>query len=408
MRLYLDDPARADELRSCQQVDGDHGRIETRRATVCHEVAWLRERHDWPGLAAFGKIEARRETARRTTTETRYYIMSAPLSPERFQHAVRTHWAIENCLHWVLDVTMNEDRQRNRKEHGPENLAMLRRLALNIARREPTKDAMRGKLKRAAWNDDFPPQPDPRRCMTNPKAIALGRDVVADFGGGAMTSDAGALLLGATDRAIGLVDRFAACFSDGRAAGRVVHDVATLVGQRVFGIALGYEDLLDHDELRHDPVLGTVLGRLEARRRDCAPLAGKSTLNRLEHAPVGAHRYRRIGHDAGAIEALFVDLFLDAHERAPERLVLDLDATDDPLHGRQEGRFFHGYYDCYCYLPLYIFCGDHLLAAKLRRANIDASAGAVEEVERIVGHIRARWPAVEIVLRADSASPASR
>ena len=125
-------------------------------------------------------------------------------------------------------------------------------------------------------------------------------------------------------------------------------------------------------------------------------------MNRLEHAPAGAHRYRRIGHDAAAIEALFVDLFLDAHERAPERLVLDLDATDDPLHGRQEGRFFHGYYDCYCYLPLYIFCGDHLLAAKLRRANIDASAGAVEEVERIVGQIRARWPAVEIVLRADS------
>ena len=135
-------------------------------------------------------------------------------------------------------------------------------------------------------------------------------------------------------------------------------------------------------------------------------MAGKSTLNRLEHAPVGAHRYRRIGHDAGVIEALFVDLFLDAHEQVPERLVLDLDATDDPLHGRQEDRFFHGYYDCYydcyCYLPLYIFCGDHLLAAKLRRANIDASAGAVEEVERIVGQIRARWPAVEIVLRADS------
>ena len=241
-------------------------------------------------------------------------------------------------------------------------------------------------------------------CSPKPMRFARlkGRDVVADFGGGAMTSDAGALLLGATDRAIGLVDRFAACFSDGRAAGRVVHDVATLVGQRVFGIALGYEDLLDHDELRHDPVLGAVLRRLEARRRDCAPLAGKSTLNRLEHAPVGIHRYRRLGHDAGAIEALFVDLFLDAHADAPERLVLDLDATDDPLHGRQEGRFFHGYYDCYCYLPLYIFCGDHLLAAKLRRANIDASAGAVEEVERIVGQIRARWPAVEIVLRADS------
>ena len=229
-----------------------------------------------------------------------------------------------------------------------------------------------------------------------------GRSVVADFGGGVMTSDAGALLLGATDRAIGLVDRFAACFSDGRAAGRVVHDVATLVGQRVFGIALGYEDPIDHDALRHDPVLGVVLGRLEARRAGCAPLAGKSTLNRLEHAPAGAHRYRRIGHEPDAIETLFVDLFLDARGQAPERLILDLDATDDPLHGRQEGRFFHGYYDCYCYLPLYIFCGDHLLAAKLRRADIDASAGAAEEVARIVARIRERWPAVEIVLRADS------
>ena len=225
---------------------------------------------------------------------------------------------------------------------------------------------------------------------------------MADFGGGVMTSDAGALLLGATDRAIGLVDRFAACFSDGRTAGRVVHDVATLVGQRVFGIALGYEDLIDHDALRHDPVLGVVLGRLEAGRAGCAPLAGKSTLNRLEHAPSGAHRYRRIGHEPEAIETLFVDLFLDAHGQAPERLILDLDATDDPLHGHQEGRFFHGYYDCYCYLPLYIFCGDHLLAAKLRRADIDASAGAAGEVARIVARIRERWPAVEIVLRADS------
>ena len=229
-----------------------------------------------------------------------------------------------------------------------------------------------------------------------------GRAVVADFGGGVMTSDAGALLLGATDRAIGLVDRFAACFSDGRTPARTVHDVATLVGQRVFGIALGYEDLIDHDALRHDPVLGVVLGRLEARRTGCAPLAGKSTLNRLEHAPSGVHRYRRIGHDGGAIERLFVDLFLDAHAQAPEELILDLDATDDPLHGHQEGRFFHGYYDCHCYLPLYIFCGDHLLAAKLRRSNIDASAGAADEVARIVARIRERWPEVAIVLRADS------
>jgi len=229
-----------------------------------------------------------------------------------------------------------------------------------------------------------------------------GREVVADFGGGVLTSNTGALLLGATDRVIGLVDRFAACFSDGRTADRVVHDVTTLVGQRVFALALGYEDLLDHDELQRDPALGVALGRLEGRCRNCAPLAGKSTLNRLEHAPEDAHRSRRIGHDADAIEVLFVEQFLDAHERAPAHPVLDLDATDDPLHGRQEGRFFHGYYDCTCYLPLYIFCGDHLLAAKLRRANSDASAGALEEVARIVGQIRARWPVVQIVLRADS------
>jgi hypothetical protein len=228
-----------------------------------------------------------------------------------------------------------------------------------------------------------------------------GRAVVADFDGGAITSNAGGLLLGATDGAIRLVERFAACFSDGRAAERVVHEVATLVGQRVFGIALGYEDLIDHDRLRHDPVLGVALGRLEARHGRCAPLAGKSTLNRLEHGGAAAGRYRRIAHDGAAIEALFVDFFLDAHDRAPKEIVLDLDATDDQIHGHQEGRFFHGYYDCHCYLPLYVFCGRHLLGAKLRRANIDASAGAVEEVARIVGQIRARWPRVRIVLRGD-------
>ena len=240
----------------------------------------------------------------------------------------------------------------------------------------------------------------------NPESMHFARldrrDLVADFGGGAITSDAGALLLGATDKAINLVDRFAACFTDGRTADRVVHDVRTLVGQRVFGIALGYEDLNDHDDLRRDPVLGPVLGRLEARRSRCAPLAGKSTLNRLEHAPVDDHRYRKIAHDPEAIEHLFVDLFLDAHAKAPARITLDLDATDDPIHGRQEGRFFHGYYDGYCYLPLYVFCDDHLLAAKLRRSNIDASAGSPEEIARIVGRIRERWPKVKILLRGDS------
>ena len=173
----------------------------------------------------------------------------------------------------------------------------------------------------------------PTECSAKPMGFARvdGRAVVADFDGGAITSNAGGLLLGATDRAIGLVERFAACFADGRAAERVVHEVATLVGQRVFGIALGYEDLIDHDRLRHDPVLGVVLGRLEARHGRCAPLAGKSTLNRLEHGAAEADRYRRIAHDGAAIEALFVDLFLDAHDRPPKEIVLDLDATDEAI-----------------------------------------------------------------------------
>jgi hypothetical protein len=230
-----------------------------------------------------------------------------------------------------------------------------------------------------------------------------GRQVVAAFDGGQVTSDGGALLLGAANRALGLVQRLARCFTDGRAPELVEHTVETMLMQRIGGIALGYEDLVDHDELRHDPVLATLAGKLEARRKDCAPLAGKSTLNRLEHAPASTlDRYHKIGHDAAAIEELFVALFLEAHRAPREEIILDLDATDDPLHGHQEGRFFHGYYDCYCYLPLYVFCGRHLLAAKLRRSNIDASAGAVDEVERIVTQIRTRWPRVKIVLRADS------
>jgi hypothetical protein len=232
--------------------------------------------------------------------------------------------------------------------------------------------------------------------------VVEGRQVVAGFDGGDHTSDAGGLLLGATDRAIGLVGRFAACFADGRAQTQIEHTVETMVAQRVFGLALGYEDLVDHDQLRHDPVLATLAGKLEAKRQNCAPLAGKSTLNRLEHAPLVPSRYHKIGHDPVAIEGLFVDLFLEAHKTPPGEIVLDLDATDDPLHGHQEGRFFHGYYDCYCYLPLYVFCGRHLLAAKLRRSNIDASAGAVAEMERIVGQIRRCWPRVKILLRADS------
>jgi len=229
-----------------------------------------------------------------------------------------------------------------------------------------------------------------------------GRAVVAAFDGGKMSSDAGALLLGAADRAIGLIERFAGCFRDHRLPELIEHTVPTLVGQRVFGVALGYEDLVDHDELRYDPVMAILAGKLEARRSDCAPLAGKSTLNRLELSRVEPSRYHKIGYEPEQIEGLFVDLFLDGHAAPPPQIILDLDATDDPLHGHQEGRFFHGYYDNYCYLPLYIFCGRHLLAAKLRPANIDASAGSIEEVARIVARIRRRWPAARILLRADS------
>ena len=244
----------------------------------------------------------------------------------------------------------------------------------------------------------------PTECSADLLGFARveGRSVVAAFDGGKITSDAGGLLLGAADRAIGLVERFVRCFTDSRSAELVEHTLGTLVGQRVFGIALGCEDVVDHDELRHDPILAVLAGKLTARRKNCAPVAGKSTLNRLELGGEEITPYHKIGHDPAAIEGVFVDLFVDAHARAPKQIILDLDATDDPLHGHQEGRFFHGYYDCYCYLPLYIFCGRHLLVAKLRRSNIDAAAGAVEEVARIVAQIRIHWPRVRILLRADS------
>jgi hypothetical protein len=233
-------------------------------------------------------------------------------------------------------------------------------------------------------------------------ARIASRSVVAAFDGGRITSDAGALLLGGTDRVIGLTRRLAACFADARDPALIEHQVQTLVMQRVVGIALGYEDLVDHDQLRHDPVMATLAGKLAARRADCAPLAGKSTLNRLELSRDEPTRYHRLAASTAKVEALFVELFLDAHEAPPEQIILDLDATDDPLHGHQEGRFFHGYYDCHCYLPLYVFCGRHLLVAKLRRSNIDASAGAVEEIARVVAQIRSRWPRVRVLLRADS------
>jgi len=239
----------------------------------------------------------------------------------------------------------------------------------------------------------------------------LGRQrVVGRFDGGLTTSDAGgALLLREVAERTGWLRGFADCFRDGRSAVRIEHTAQELISQRVLGIALGYEDLNDHETLRDDPLLALaagkrdVLGAERARERDRGhALAGKSTLNRLERGRSEATRYHRIDHDAGAIERHFVDCFLDAHGAPPREIVLDFDATDDPLHGHQEGRFFHGYYGNYCYLPLYLFCGDHLLVAKLRPSNQDASAGAVEELARVVGQIRARWSAVAITVRADS------
>jgi len=224
-----------------------------------------------------------------------------------------------------------------------------------------------------------------------------GRKLVGAFDGGAITSNGGVVLLGAADKAIGLSERLAGCFRDHRNASLVTHETVDLLRQRIFGLGLGYEDLIDHDALRFDPALMAALDRPEDA------LAGKSTLNRLEHAgKIGLDRHHKLDHDGQAIERLFVDLFMDAHREPPIRIVLDLDATDDRLFGCQEGRHFHGYYDCYCYLPLYIFCGRHLLCAKLRSSSVDGAHGAKDEVARIVGQIRERWPNVSIVIRADS------
>ena len=268
------------------------------------------------------------------------------------------------------------------------------------------------------------PLQTPRRF--NPLAQPLevsqnlgGRDLVWRFDGGDITSDGGALVLKKLEERTGILRRFAACFTDYRKADQIEHPLLDLVGQRVFGLALGYEDLNDHDELRSDPMLAVALskddvkGEQRRRAQDRGKaLAGKSTLNRLElTAPDygGSPRQKdsdkpetkKIVVDPESIDALLVDLFLDAHEQAPERIILDLDATDDILYGQQEGRFYHGHYHDYCYLPLYVFCGEHLLCARLRMSNIDASADSVEELEPIVARIRQRWPAVKIRLRGD-------
>ncbi len=238
------------------------------------------------------------------------------------------------------------------------------------------------------------------------------RQVLADFDGGDISSDGGVLLLRQTEELTGVIRQFAACFTDHRDPNRIEHSLEHLIAQRIYALALGYEDLNDHDDLRYDPLLAAVVGKLDPtgksrqRPRDRGKaLAGKSTLNRLELTPVAADkdsRYKKITCQTRDVERLLATLFLQAHDQPPERIVLDLDATDDPVHGHQLGRFFHGYYKNYCYLPLYIFSGDHLLLACLRPADIDAAAGSVKHLKRIVEQIRTAWPKVQVVIRADS------
>jgi len=229
----------------------------------------------------------------------------------------------------------------------------------------------------------------------------FSRQVVAQFEGSWLTTEGGSLLLRQADRKIGLLERVARCFTDYRQPERIEHRLEEMLAQRIYGLALGYEDLNDHEQLRQDPLLGVLAGKRDLSE----PLAGKSTLNRLELTPAGSpatERYNKIAYSSEAIDELLVTLFLESHRKAPRSIVLDLDATDTPLHGKQEARFFHGYYNHYCYLPLYIFCGDQLLCARLRPSNIDASAGSLEEVQRIVTQIRKAWPHTQIILRADS------
>jgi len=224
------------------------------------------------------------------------------------------------------------------------------------------------------------------------------REIVARFDGGTISSDGGAFLLRQTDKRLNLLSRLSECFLDSRNQHMVNHSIQEMLSQRIYGLALGYEDINDHEQLRKDPVFGILAGREELNE----PLAGKSTLNRMELGTGAKDRYKKITFWKEGMDELLVKLFLESHEKAPAEIVLDVDTTDLPLHGKQEGRFFHGYYDNYCYLPLYVFCGDHILYARLREANHDASFGSLQEIRRIVAQIRAAWPEVKIVLRGDS------
>jgi len=224
------------------------------------------------------------------------------------------------------------------------------------------------------------------------------REIVARFDGGTISSDGGALLLRQTDRRLNLLPRMAECFLDSRDQDRVEHSILEMVSQRIYGLALGYEDLNDHEQLRKDPLFAILAGREEAG----TTLAGKSTLNRMELGAGVKDRYKKITFWKEGFDELLVKVFIEAQRQAPEQFILDIDTTDLPLHGKQEGRFFHGYYDSYCYLPLYVFCGEHVLCARLREANHDASFGSLGEIQRIIAQIRTAWPQVRIILRGDS------
>jgi hypothetical protein len=224
------------------------------------------------------------------------------------------------------------------------------------------------------------------------------REIVARFDGGTISSDGGAFLLRQTDQRLNLIRRLAKCFLDGRNQALVEHSIPEMLSQRIYGLALGYEDLNDHEQLRTDPVFSILAGTENLAE----PLAGKSTLNRMELGTGVRDRYKKITFWKEGVDELLVQVFLESHATAPAEIVLDMDTTDLPLHGKQEGRFFHGYYDNYCYLPLYVFCGDHVLCARLREANHDAAFGCLPEIKRIVKQIRVAWPEVKIVLRGDS------
>jgi Transposase DDE domain group 1 len=225
------------------------------------------------------------------------------------------------------------------------------------------------------------------------------RPIVAEFSGGTISSDGGGLLLQETDSKMNLLARFSQCFVDGRNQDLIEHSVEQMIRQRVFALALGYEDLNDHEQLRQDPLLGAMAGKAQP---GAEPLAGKSTLNRMELGTGIATRYKKVTFWRDSVDELLVDVFLEAHPAPPQRIVLDIDTTDMALHGNQEGKFYHGYYKHYCYLPLYIFCGDHVLCARLRPSSMGPAVGSRKEVERIVRQIRQRWPEVEIILRGDS------